>query len=205
MLMMKSTSPRSTSSMTQPPRPAGVRAPATVSEADRGLVGRVEHLVGENMAGLRQAPGVEGLKAVVDELSDGVAPARPVVFDRFSRKVVPGRLARRPRRSVGHTPSSIAPVTCRSPADRPKSLDSGRLPERTYFAFARNRTSCLRPSALRRLSPSQGYGETRRSRGGGGWRLRSLQRGRLAEFSRGNGHLPPAGGSHLMTSEANGD
>ena len=97
-------------------------------QSDRGVVGRIEHLVGEDVAGLGQAAGIEGLKPAVDQLPDVGAAARPVVLDGFSRQVVGGFVARGPRRSVGHTRFSIAPVTCRSSADRPKSLDSGPLP-----------------------------------------------------------------------------
>ena len=58
--------------------------------------------VGEDMAGLGQAACIEGLEAAVDELADLGAPARPIICDRFSSKVVRGAMARRPGRSVGH-------------------------------------------------------------------------------------------------------
>ena len=69
MLMMKSTSPRSISSMTQPPSPAGVSAPAMV----RPMV--VSWLFASILslkiaAGLAQAGGVEGLEAFVDQPLD---------------------------------------------------------------------------------------------------------------------------------------
>ena len=66
---------------------------------------------------------------------EGNRDGRISVVDGFSRKVVRRLVARSPRQSVGHTRLSIAPVTCRSSADRPKSLDSGWLPEGTYLAF----------------------------------------------------------------------
>ena len=79
---MKSTSPRSIK-LDDAAAEAGRRQRAGDRQPDRGVVRRVEHLVGEDVAGLRQAPGVERLKAAVDELPDVGAAARPVVFDRL--------------------------------------------------------------------------------------------------------------------------
>ena len=109
------------------PEPGG-RQGAGNREPDGRVVGRSQHLLGEDVARLGQPAGIEGLKPAVDQVPDVAAPPRPVVLDRFSRQVVGGFMARGPRRSVGHTQISIAPVTCRSSADRPKSLDSGPLP-----------------------------------------------------------------------------
>src|SRR5262245_23591760 len=73
----------------------------------RVVLGR-QHLSGEDVAGLRKAPGVEGLKAIVDELLDFCASARPIVANGFSGKVVLRlAVARRPGRSVGHRTSTI--------------------------------------------------------------------------------------------------
>ena len=81
---------------------AGRRERAGDGQADGGVVLGRQHLVGEDVAGLRQASGVEGLEAAVDELADLGAAARPVVFDGFSREVLWRPVARRPGRSVGH-------------------------------------------------------------------------------------------------------
>ena len=75
------------SSMTQPPE-SGRRQGAGDREPDGRVVGRSEHLLGEDVAGLGQPAGVEGLEPAVDQVPDVGAAARPVVLDRFSRKVV---------------------------------------------------------------------------------------------------------------------
>ena len=64
--MRKSTSPRSIISITQPPSPAGVIAPAIVRPIVVSLLRR-EHLVGEDLARLGQPAGVERLEAVIDQ------------------------------------------------------------------------------------------------------------------------------------------
>ena len=48
--------------------------------------GGVEHPVGEHLAGLGQAPGVEGLEPPVDQLRDIGATLRAVVANRFAAK-----------------------------------------------------------------------------------------------------------------------
>ena len=101
MLIMKSIRPRSISSMTQPPRPAGVSAPATVSPMVVSLAGR-QHLVGVDVAGLGQPAGVEGLESPVDQRADLGAPRRPVVTNLLSLEILTGAVARGSGRSVGH-------------------------------------------------------------------------------------------------------
>ena len=64
---------------------AGGRQRAGDGQTDRRVVFRRQHLVGEDVAGLRQAAGVERLEAVVDEVPDLGAAARPVVLDWLSR------------------------------------------------------------------------------------------------------------------------
>ena len=98
MLMTKSTNPRSISSMTHPPSPAGVMAPATVS-ADGRVVLRQQHLVREDVTGLGQAAGVERLKPLVYQLPDLGAATRPVVADRLCLTEVVGAACGRGRRA----------------------------------------------------------------------------------------------------------
>ena len=81
--MRKSTSPRSIISITQPPSPAGVSAPATVS-ADRRVLLGIQHLFREDRARLGKPRGVERLKAFVDEMADFLAAFRPVVANRLA-------------------------------------------------------------------------------------------------------------------------
>ena len=89
------------SSMTQPPRPAGVRAPATVRPMVVSFSGR-QHLVGEDVAGFRQPAGVEGLEAAFDQLADLGASAWPVVLDWLAFKVIFGGVARCSGRAMRH-------------------------------------------------------------------------------------------------------
>ena len=69
-------------------------------QPDRRVVLRQEHLVREDPAGFTQPGGVEGLKALVDQLPDVGAAPRPVVANGFSGQVA--FLARRSRCAVGH-------------------------------------------------------------------------------------------------------
>ena len=71
-------------------------------QADGGVVLRRQHLVGEDVAGLRQPAGVEGLEAAVDELADLGAAAWPVVLDWLAFKVIFGGVARCSGRAMGH-------------------------------------------------------------------------------------------------------
>ena len=65
---------------------AGGRQRAGDGEPDGGVAGRRQHLVGEDVAGLREPAGVERLEAVLDELPDVGAAARPVVVDGFPER-----------------------------------------------------------------------------------------------------------------------
>ena len=87
----------------------GGRQRAGYGQANRRVVGRSEHLVRENVAGLRQAAGIEGLETTVNQGADIGAATRPVVLDGLSRQVIRFLMARGPRRTVGHTDFSIAP------------------------------------------------------------------------------------------------
>ena len=81
--MMKSTSPRSIISMTQPPSPAGVIAPAMVSPMVVSCSGA--SIFSEKIAHASDKPrGVERLKSFVDEVADLLAPCRPVVPNRLA-------------------------------------------------------------------------------------------------------------------------
>ena len=63
---------------------AGRRHRAGDRQPDRRVVLRREHLVGEDLARLRQAAGVERLKPVVDQPRIVGAALRPVVANRFA-------------------------------------------------------------------------------------------------------------------------
>ena len=75
-------------------------------QADGRVVLGRQHLVGEDVAGLGEAAGVERLEAVVDEVPDLGAAAGPVVSDWLARQIVAGALARRTGRSMGHCATS---------------------------------------------------------------------------------------------------
>ena len=63
-------------------------------ETDRGVVGWIEHLLREDMAGFREPSGVECLESPVDELAHvGTAPW-PVVANRFAAQVILVRMGR---------------------------------------------------------------------------------------------------------------
>ena len=81
---------------------AGGRQRAGDRQADGGVVLRRQHLVGVDVAGLREPAGIERLEPAVDQLPDFGAAARPVILDGFSGEVVGFAVARRPGRSVGH-------------------------------------------------------------------------------------------------------
>src|SRR5207244_793966 len=74
---------------------AGRRHGACHGQPDRGVVGWREHLGGEDLARLRQASRVEGLKPLVYQVADLRAATRTVVVNRLAREEltlgVPGR------------------------------------------------------------------------------------------------------------------
>ena len=125
-LIMKSIRPRSMSSMTQPPRPAGVVQAAGDCQPDGRVALRREHLVGEDVAGLGEPAGVEGLEAALDQLADLGASAWPVILDWLAFKVIfggRGPVFRARDAALFQPPStgrtgvrSLAPSACRAGA-----------------------------------------------------------------------------------------
>ena len=63
---------------------AGRRHGTGDGQPDRGLVLGRQHLLGENLAGFRQAPGIERLEAVVDQVANLGAALRAIVRDRLA-------------------------------------------------------------------------------------------------------------------------
>ena len=81
----------------------GGRQRAGDGQPDGRVVLRRQHLVGEDVAGLGEAAGVERLEAAVDQLADvGAAAAAGSSVIGFAREVAGRAVARRPGRSVGH-------------------------------------------------------------------------------------------------------
>src|SRR6185436_11801846 len=60
---------------------AGWRERAGDGQADRRVVRRIEHLVGENLCSFGQPAGVERLKTLVDQMTDFLAPFGTVIPD----------------------------------------------------------------------------------------------------------------------------
>ena len=89
---------------------AGGRERARDGQADGGVVGRGQHLVGVDVAGLGQPAGVERLEAALDQRPDLGAPRRPVVADLFSLEKLAGTVARGSGRSVGHVQRITNPM-----------------------------------------------------------------------------------------------
>ena len=81
---------------------SGRRQRAGDRQPDRRVVLGQQHLVGEDAAGLAEPGGVERLKALVDELPDVGAAARPVVPDGLAGQVVGAGFFWCTRRTVGH-------------------------------------------------------------------------------------------------------
>src|SRR5260221_2853668 len=106
---------------------AGRRERAGDGQADGGVAGRRQHLVGVDVAGLGEPPGVERLEPPLDELA-GLRPARrPAVANRFPLEKTSRAMGRGPGRSVGHL-KKIPYGTWGGP--RLMYLDSGRSAER---------------------------------------------------------------------------
>ncbi len=80
---------------------AGRRQRAGDRQPDGRVAFRREHLLGVDLAGFRQASGIERLEAVVDQVTDLGAAARPIIFDDLAAEIITF-VARRAGCSVGH-------------------------------------------------------------------------------------------------------
>ena len=73
-----------------PPQPGRRQRPGH-GQADGGVVGRIEHLVGVHVASLAKAAGIERLEPLVDESLQSGPAAGTVVTDRFAGEMPAGR------------------------------------------------------------------------------------------------------------------
>jgi len=72
-------------------------------QADRRVVLRRQHLVGEDVAGFGETPGVECLEPAFDQVPNFRAAAWPVIFDGLAFKVIFASLARGSGRAMRHS------------------------------------------------------------------------------------------------------
>jgi hypothetical protein len=89
--------------------PGGRHRPCD-GQPDGGVVLAGQHLLGENRARFRQAPGVECLESVVDQMANLGAAGRPVVTNRLAGQHLFLGLPGRAGRAVRHESISFREI-----------------------------------------------------------------------------------------------